>query len=66
MPRMASVTYVAGVQTPMEAAMAESRERTPEIRTPDRRFPRVFAIAIVVAVVALAIFGSWGFATFGA
>ncbi len=50
----------------MEAAMAESRERTPEIRAPDRRFPRVFAIAIVVAVVALAIFGSWGFATFGA
>jgi hypothetical protein len=50
----------------MEAAMTESRERTPDIRTPDRRFPRAFAIAVVVAMVALAIFGSWGFATFGA
>ena len=46
--------------------MTEPRERTPEIRIPDRRFPRALAITVVVAMVALAIFGSWGFATFGA
>ena len=66
LPRTAPVTYVARTKFPMEAAMTESRERTPDIRTPDRRFPRAFAIAVVVAMVALAIFGSWGFATFGA
>jgi len=66
LPHTAPVTYVARTKFPMEAAMTEPRERTPEIRIPDRRFPRALAITVVVAMVALAIFGSWGFATFGA
>lgn len=45
--------------------MSESRGRAPEIRMPEAGFPWGVTIIVVVAMVALAIFGSWGFATFG-
>ena len=45
--------------------MAEPGSRAPKIRKPDRNFPWGFTIAVVTLVTAMAIFGSWGFATFG-
>ncbi len=46
--------------------MSEPGRQTPDIRTPKTDFPWGFTIVVVLAMVALAVFGSWGFATFGA
>ena len=46
--------------------MPETRSRALKIRKPERRVPWGSIIITVTVVVALAIFGSWGFATFGA
>lgn len=45
--------------------MAEPGSRAPKIRKPESNFPWGFAIVAVSLVIAMAIFGSWGFATFG-
>ncbi len=45
--------------------MAEPESRAPKIRKPESNFPWGFTTVVVALVTAMAIFGSWGFATFG-